>query len=778
MKWNRPRLLKILSVIIIISSGSFKQLRAQTPSLDWAKALGGTGNDEGRSVATDLAGNVFTTGRFNGTADFDPGAGTFNLTSAGNDDIFISKLDATGNFVWAVGFGSTSYDQGRSIAIDPFGNILVTGEFRNTIDFDPGAGIFNLTAPSGLYDIYVLKLDGNGNFVWAVSFGDPASNSDIGYAIDTDVTGNVYVTGIYSGTADFDPGVGTFPLTALGPAGFPEVFILKLSAAGNFVWAKSIGGTAQDHAYGISIDPLGNVIVGGDFIGTVDFDPGASIANLTPIGFLDPFILKLDGDGNFVWAKSIGGGASEQIWAVTTDTNGNIFATGDFQGSIDLDPGVGTFIQLDAGTGPGSGDIFILKLDVNGNFIWGAGFGDNQIDRVRGAAVDGLGNSYFTGYFRGTVDFDPAVGVFNLSSTPSTASDIFISKYDPSGNLIWAGSMGGTSDFEIGNSITVSAGNIYVTGGFFNTADFDPGSGTFNLISNGSFVDAFVVKLAPTIPAIPTIISFTPTSGAVGNIVTITGTNFSTTPTDNLAMFNGATAMVTASTTTSITVIVLAGATTGKITVTVGGNTATSASNFTVTTNPNNQPPVIAPSTSAAPINGIITIDLLRLISDPDDNVDLSTLSLTSNISEQGAAASITSAFELVLNYGGVAFAGTDRVLLSVCDLLGECDQQELSIEVRSDVIVYNAVSPNNDGLNDIFYIRYINLLPETRENKVSIYNRWGDLIFETTNYDNDVNVFKGINKNGNDVTSGTYFYKIEFKSGREKITGFLSVKQ
>lgn len=227
MKWNRPRLLKILSVIIIISSGSFKQLRAQTPSLDWAKALGGTGNDEGRSVATDLAGNVFTTGRFNGTADFDPGAGTFNLTSAGNDDIFISKLDATGNFVWAVGFGSTSYDQGRSIAIDPFGNILVTGEFRNTIDFDPGAGIFNLTAPSGLYDIYVLKLDGNGNFVWAVSFGDPASNSDIGYAIDTDVTGNVYVTGIYSGTADFDPGVGTFPLTALGPAGFPEVFILK-----------------------------------------------------------------------------------------------------------------------------------------------------------------------------------------------------------------------------------------------------------------------------------------------------------------------------------------------------------------------------------------------------------------------------------------------------------------------------------------------------------------------------------------------------------------------
>jgi gliding motility-associated-like protein len=275
---------------------------------------------------------------------------------------------------------------------------------------------------------------------------------------------------------------------------------------------------------------------------------------------------------------------------------------------------------------------------------------------------------------------------------------------------------------------------------------------------------------------LPTITSFTPSSGPVGTTVTITGTNFSTTPANNTVQFNGTTAVVSGSTATSITTTVPSGATTGFITVTVTGSTATSATIFTVATAAN-QPPVIETTTTAVPIEGIITLDLEPLISDPDNNLDPSSLYLVTTVSEQGASASLTD-FILTLNYGGVQFFGSDRVTVGVCDLSSECSEEELTIEVSGDVIIYNAISPNGDASNDTFIIQYINILPETQSNKVTIYNRWGDVVFEISNYDNQSRVFTGMNKNGNELPSGTYFYKLEFASGRRMKTGFLSLKR
>jgi hypothetical protein len=733
----KVRLLSIL-VFLLVSAGSY----SQTPSFEWAAAFGGTGNDAGFSIAPDASGNVFTTGKFSGTADFDPGPGTFNLTSAGSEDIFVSKLDASGNFVWAYGFGGASLDQGRSIAVDPSGNIVITGYFRNTIDFDPGPGILNLTAASGLFDVFILKLDGDGNFLWAVSFGDPASNSDLGYSVATDDTGNIYATGTFSGTADFDPGAGTFSLSAFSGGGFTDVFILKLDESGNFVWAKSIGGTSSDIAFTLAVDLSNNVIIGGHFYGTVDFDPGVGVNNITSSGPKNLFILKLDTNGDFVWAKNLVSSFSDFLLGVATDVNDNVFVTGEFYTSIDLDPGPGNYFQTEVA----AGDIFILKLDATGSFLWGAGIGGNQEDSGRSVAVDAAGNSYFTGHYAGTVDFDPGPGVFNLSSTTSNTYDIFISKYDPSGNFVWAGSMGGTSDFEVGNAISLDAvGSIYLTGDFYNMADFDPGSGVFNLTGSGTAVDAFVVKLA-SVSATPIITSFTPNSGPVGTSVTITGTNFSTTQSNNLVKFNGTTAVVTASTATSITTAVPAGATTGKITVTVAGNTATSATDFTImtasiptiisftpTSGPigtnvtiaginfstipannsvkfngttsvitastatsvttavpagattgkisvtvagntatsatdftittiSNQPPVINTTEATVSIAGSTSIDLTLLVSDSDNNLDLTTLKIVSQPSS-GAFAQITTGV-LTIDYAGLNFSGQDRLTI------------------------------------------------------------------------------------------------------------------
>ena len=129
---------------------------ANAQALQWAKSMGGADRDYGSSIALDGSGNVYTTGFFEGTSDFDPGAGVFNLTSAGSVDIFVSKLDASGNFVWAKAMGGANLDVGYSIALDGSGNVYTTGYFFGTSDFDPGAGVANLTS-AGIYDIFVAK---------------------------------------------------------------------------------------------------------------------------------------------------------------------------------------------------------------------------------------------------------------------------------------------------------------------------------------------------------------------------------------------------------------------------------------------------------------------------------------------------------------------------------------------------------------------------------------------------------------------------------------------
>jgi gliding motility-associated-like protein len=189
-----------------------------------------------------------------------------------------------------------------------------------------------------------------------------------------------------------------------------------------------------------------------------------------------------------------------------------------------------------------------------------------------------------------------------------------------------------------------------------------------------------------------------------------------------------------------------------------------------------NQAPVITTSQTSAPIAGTASIDLSLLISDADNNIDLGSLKILIPPSS-GAVAEIVNS-TLSIDYAGLNFSGQDKITIEVCDLLGSCTQQELTIDVVGDLIIYTGISPNSDLYNEKWIIQNIESLPDTRENKVSIFNRWGDLVFEIENYDNDTRVFKGINKNGNEVTSGIYFYKIEFLSGKGGLTGYLTINK
>jgi len=461
-------------------------LNAQNVGFDWAKSMGGSSTEEGNSIAVDVLGNVYTTGRFWGTVDFDPGPGVFNLTTMGLQDIFISKLDSSGNFIWAKSIRGYYQEEGRSISVDASGNVYTTGYFCNIADFDPGPGVFNLS-PVGSSDIFISKLDSLGNFVWAKSIG--GITWDFGNSIAVDASENVYTTGYFGDTADFDPGTGIYNLSAVSR----DIFISKLDSLGNFIWAKSMGGSKWDYGNSIAVDASGNVYTTGYFEDTADFDPGVNVYNLTSAGSSDIFISKLDSLGNFVWAKSMDGSSTEEGNSIAVDALGNIYTTGNYIGTVDFDPGPGVFNLTSAA---GTYDIFVSKLDPSGNFIWAKSMGGNDGDAGFSVALDISGNVYTTGFFcSGIVDFDPGIGVFNI--TTAGVGDIFISKLDVSGNFVWAKSMGGIGGDGCYSIALDASGNIYTTGMFVDTVDFDPGAGVFNLISAGS-QDVFIHKMSPT----------------------------------------------------------------------------------------------------------------------------------------------------------------------------------------------------------------------------------------------------------------------------------------
>lgn len=524
---------KTIKALIIICILSMQSGVAQVPVFEWAKQMGGADNGFGSSIAVDDSGNVYTTGTFSETLDFDPGAGTMNLTSAGIQDIFVQKLDFNGNFQWAKRMGGISFDGGTSIAVDPSGNVYTTGSFRETVDFDPGLGESILTS-AGSGDIFVQKLDSDGSFLWVKQMG--GGSNDQSHSIAVDYSGSVYFTGSFRATADFDPGVGIANLISDGDR---DIFVEKLDANGNFIWAKRMGASAIDFGESIAVDATGFVYISGSFGESVDFDPGAGTVILTSAGSLDIFIQKLDTDGNLLWAKHSGGAGGDCAQAIAVDTLGNVYSTGSFLETADFDPGVGAFIL----TSVGGQDIFIQKLDANGNFLWAkrmGGIDDFDVggDNGKSIAVDASGNVYTTGEFIGTADFDPGIEIANLTSPGFF--DVFVQKLDSYGNFLWARQIG-VDNHAYCNSIVVDASNnLYTTGSFKGIVDFDFGAGNTELTSDEH--DIFVQKLSqcypttlvPDMASLPDVLSqcsvtlFAPTAndGCGGTFTGITTTVF------------------------------------------------------------------------------------------------------------------------------------------------------------------------------------------------------------------------------------------------------------
>jgi len=464
-------------------------LASQAQTLDWAKKFGGSKDDRGQTVLTDLAGNVYSMGSFMDTVDFDPGIGEYELGTVSGDystsDIYISKLDASGNFLWAKRIGNEGLQVARSMTIDAAGNLILCGRLRGTADFDPGAGVQMLTATDN-GDVFVCKLSADGALIWVKQFG--GTDKDYGFDAKTDAAGNIIVVGQFMGTADFDPGSG---ITAFTAVGIRDLFISKLTANGDFIWARKMGGSLDNNVWQLELD--GNIYTTGMFAGTGDFNPGAGTATLTSgSGLNDIYISKLTTDGDYVWAKNFAGTAGYMAArAMAIDEHMNVYTAGYFDGTTDFDPSTEVFNMTPVGAEEYDG--FICKLDAGGNFVWAKQIGGAEEEIILGMVPDRFGNLYTTGAFYGTCDFDPGVGTHTLTSFG--ADDIFISKYTSEGMFLGVVQMGGTFS-DNGNDISVDVDNkAYITGFFNKTADFDPSAGVFNITGDPNDYEAFVVKL-------------------------------------------------------------------------------------------------------------------------------------------------------------------------------------------------------------------------------------------------------------------------------------------
>ncbi len=431
----------------------------------WAKGLGSLMGDEGRAVALNAAGDVAVAGMFGGPIDF--GNGTA-ITPQGTDG-FLAVYDPDGNYKWATAIGGEGNDIAAAVEFDHAGNVVVGGWFSGemTIGDIPLKG-------AGADDIFLAKFDPDGKVKWARNIG--SDNIELIKAIAVNADDSLIITGEIRGTIRFD----TIELKSAGDA---DIFLAKLDAKGAVVWAKRFGSTGQDYGRAVAVDSRGDIVLGAEFSGTVDF---GGKQPLTHVGNRDALLAKYDADGNYVWAKGWGSSFNDLAVDVAVDPADNVIVVGSFEDKLDL-----AGVPL---TSAGTADAYIAKFSPDGVLAWAKSYGADNNDRADAVGVDKFGNILFAGWFWYKVDF----GGGALES-PNRNIDIFVVKLSPAGDHLWSRRFGDKDhDRAFGIAVAPDGGSV-VTGRFRFAPDFGTGPIQANQKPDNRAppTDIFVARLAP-----------------------------------------------------------------------------------------------------------------------------------------------------------------------------------------------------------------------------------------------------------------------------------------
>lgn len=425
---------------------------------NWDKFLGDGAYEDVGGVASDSSGNVYYAGYFQGTINF----GVTTITATGmSSDMYLAKFDPHGTCLWAERFGDNEIQVADGIAIDPQGDVVVIGFNEGVLDL--GAGITLTTA--GLEDIFVAKFDPTGKAIWAKGYGD--IQTQIGNSVAVDAQGNIAVTGVIEGTTDFGKG----PLTS---AGLDDIFVAELTSAGATLWANVYGDASNQEGTFVAFDPTGNVAMSADFLGAVNVG-----GTLTSLGGQDALLAKFGPTGNVLWAKQLGATMDQMADCVAVDGMGNIVLSGGFEGTVDF--GKGPLTAADMGA------KYLAKYDPNGSALWVKSFGDGNVFDWTAVALDKNGGPVVTGEYVTAIDFGQG------PMPAKDGYDIFVARYDGSGNILWGSRYGATSD-QYARSVAVDpTGDVVVAGYFLGKMGFNAGDGQMS-IGNGLL---YIAELAP-----------------------------------------------------------------------------------------------------------------------------------------------------------------------------------------------------------------------------------------------------------------------------------------
>ena len=478
--------------------------------VQWVTRLASNANDIGWAIATDSSGNIYLTGQY-GSGSAVPGT-VFNsdgtvfgtLANSGSSDTFVIKYNGSGFVQWVTRIASTQVDIGFGIATDSSGNVYVTGQSGSGVAArifnSNGTNIGSLTNSGGT-DAIIVKYDTNGFAQWATRVS--TNTSDIGYAIATDTSGNLYVTGqggSGSVISAFNAN-GTAFATTLPNAGGTDAFIVKYNTSGVVQWVARVASTGADIGFGITTDTSNSVYVtgqGGNATVTAFNANGTAFGTTLPnAGSSDAFIVKYNTDGVVQWATRIASTSNDIGYAISSDTSGNVYVTG--QG------GVATVTAFNAdGTAFGTilpnrsgNDVFIVKYNTSGVVQWATSLGTQNNDFARAIALDQTSNIYTTGVFSGGSLSIYGQSVSLFSSIPDVGlGDVFVVKYNTNGAPQWVARIASTAT-DIGFAIaTDSSGNVYLTGyrGNAVTTIYNANGSIFGTTSAVGGTDTLVVK--------------------------------------------------------------------------------------------------------------------------------------------------------------------------------------------------------------------------------------------------------------------------------------------
>ena len=450
--------MKILLSILLLALAPIS-IHAQ--NLDWLISGGGLKSDKATTIVVDENGFSYVTGYYNEQAQFGSFDTGFSFTSS--KEVFVAKIDPTGNYVWVKNGLNYFDDRGLGLCLDPFGNVYVTGTCWGGLTFG-ALTVYNSTSYTD--QIFVIKLDTDGNTIWFKNAGNNPGgypyNDDHGQDLISDSDGNIYVTGFISNNDDF-PGSAEFDAISIPlDPNDSLAFVAKLSNDGNWLWVETFDGIFEYRDNAIAVDDENNVYVTGGFDETRVF----GTTTLTALGEQDIFVVKYDPDGNFVFASRAGSLLKDRGDGIVYGNDGHLYVTGEFRGIA----GFGTDSLNNHGGDLSDKDIFVAKISKTGEWKWATKAGSSKgSDRGTGICANTSGNIFVSGQFSGAAKFGQTIQI----SSNGDSVQAFVAAIDTLGVWRWA-KAGGGSDFDRGADVDCDEDcNVYFTGYYTNNFTFD-----------------------------------------------------------------------------------------------------------------------------------------------------------------------------------------------------------------------------------------------------------------------------------------------------------------